>query len=219
MNARSIAAFLVIAAGSAGGLPTAHAGPGTGPLHVGAEAQVLPLGELADSVGDVDLVTSFAIAGLVDYAVHPNLHIGAAPRVIIGVRADDDDDDTEESSTQLDLAVRFTGRLPVSAGVDFLGYQAPGYSIFFLDEDANFYGVDDPTGFILGLGGGAAVKVTPTLSVIGELGYTFGFQGTSGGVSDGDGGDPDGGGVVSKASRDAFQTRFLHVGIGVQAAL
>jgi hypothetical protein len=214
MSIRSIAALLVIASGLAGAVPTADAGP----LHIGAEAQILPLGELADSTGDVGLATSFALAGLVDYAVHPNLHIGAAPRVIFGVRGDDDDDDTDESSTQLDLAVRVTGRLPVSAGVDFLGYLSPGYSILFLDEEANFYGVDDPKGFILGLGGGAAVKVTPTLSVVAEVGYTFGFQGTSEGGSS-DGVDPDGGEVVSKAARDAFQTRFLHVGVGVQAAL
>jgi hypothetical protein len=88
----------------------------------------------------------------------------------------------------------------VAPKLDLFGFVSPGYSILSLPDSADE--LDSPTGLVLGFGGGAKYAVTPTLSVVGELGYQLGFQGTS----------------VEGQDID-LKTDLLHIGVGIQAAL
>jgi hypothetical protein len=203
MNTKLLFASVTLAstAGLAGLASSAHAGG----LSVGGQVQLIPVAELTIDDGDdsesEDLNTTVGFAGIVEYAVHPNVSIGFAPRFIIGLEPDG----AEDSASQLDLSARITGRLPVAPKVDLFAYAAPGYSLIFPpDNDLIDFGT--PSGFILGFGGGAAYKVTPTLSVVGEVGYSLGFQSTT----------------VEALGQEAdadVKTNLLHIGLGVQAAL
>lgn len=207
MNTKILLASLATAGlATTAGLHSAHAEN----LAIGAQAQILPAGSVDIAVGDedesFDLKTAFGIVGTVDYRVHPNFSVGAAPRLIFGVKPDEADEDSD-SATQLDLAARLTGHFPVAPKIELFGYASPAYSFVFLpSEDGDDDEADDPSGFALGFGAGAAFKVTPALSVVGEIGYTLGFQGSSVETPIGDF-DVD------------FKTSFPHVGIGIQAAL
>jgi hypothetical protein len=167
-------------------------------IELGAQLQVMPFGSevevgAGDFSGSADLGTAFGIVGLADFAVHPNINIGAAPRLVFGIKGEDANEDAD-AATQLDLAARVTGHATVAPKLDVFGYASPGYSLIMIPDNED----DNPAGFILGFGGGAGYAVTPSLSVVGELGYTLGFQG----VDDVD-----------------FATKLLHIGVGIKAAL
>ena len=207
MNTKILVASLATAGlASAFGASAAHAEG----LKLGAQAQVLPFGSSleigdGDDSEDLDLSTAFGIVGTVDYAVHPNIDIGLAPRLVLNIIPDEADDD-DDSATELDLAARVTGHALVAPKLDVFGYVAPGYSIVMLPEGDDDDAFDDPSGLILGLGAGVKYAVSPTLSVVGELGYQLGFQGTS--IE------------FAGESFDAdFKTNLVHFGVGIQAAL
>jgi len=184
--------------------PAAHA---DGAL-VAAEFQFLPSGEIAleGNLGpirgstDVDTEAAYGVALVAEYPVHRYLTVGLAPRFLFNVKGEDAD----EGGTQLDLPVRVTGRFPVGRKAAVFGFVAPGFSIVFpgdWPEDA-----DKPAGFVLGFGGGAAFQVSPTLAVVGELGYTKGYQGGTDETLIGD-------------AEWTFAPSFLHLGIGLQTRM
>jgi hypothetical protein len=202
MNTKLLFASVTLAstAGLAGLTSSAHAGN----LEVGGQLQLVPAGSLefeVDGEGDSeDTDTAFGLVGIVDYVINPNISVGFAPRLVLGVAADGADD----SATQLDLAARITGRLPVAPKVDLFAYGAPGYSFTFPPEDADELGT--PSGFSLGFGGGAAFKVTPVVSLVGELGYSLSFQS----------------GTAEALGQEVdydYNANFLHLGFGVKAAI
>jgi hypothetical protein len=189
MNTKILLASLATAGlASAFGATAAHAEG----IKLGGQLQVLPASELEGENVSIDLKTSLALVGTFDYAVHPNIDVGAAPRIAFGLKPEEYDGD--ESLTQFDLAARVTGHTPVGAKVEVFGFVSPGYSIISSSDDDD----DSSTGLILGLGGGAAFAVTPTIALVGELGYTLGFQSVDG---------------------DKAASNLLHLGFGVQAAL
>jgi hypothetical protein len=206
MNQKILIASLIGSASLLTAAHAAHAAP-AGTIELGAQAQVLPLGSVSgnDSDDDLDYSTSFGIQLQGDYFVHPNVSVGLAPRFILGLKPDVDGYDGD-SASQLDLAARVTGHAPVAPKVDLFGFVAPGYSFVFLPDEANPFEIDNPSGFIVGLGGGASYQVTPSLAIVGELGYTLGFQGST--VE-----------LGSESTDVDYNSNFLHLGLGVKASI
>jgi hypothetical protein len=204
MNTKLLFASVTLAstAGLAGIASSAHAGG----LEIGGQVQVAPVGSVEfavdgdDDAESEDTSTAFGLVGIVDYVINPNISVGFAPRLLLGVQADGAD----ESATQLDLAARVTGRFPVAPKVDLFAYGAPGYSFTFPPSDNDALGT--PSGFSLGFGGGAAFKLTPVVSLVGELGYSLSFQG---GTAE----------ALGQEIDYDYKANFLHLGLGVKAAI
>jgi hypothetical protein len=189
MNTKILVASLATAGlASAFGASAAHAEG----MKVGGQVQILPASELEGENASIDLKTAFALVGTFDYAVHPNIDIGAAPRIVLGLKPADFDAD--DSLTQYDLAARVTGHAQVAPAFQVYGFASPGFSIITSPDDDD----DSSSGLILGLGGGGAFAVTPRLSLVGELGYTLGFQ---------------------SVDDNKVATNLLHIGFGVKASL
>lgn len=143
---------------------------------VGAQLQIVPGGEIEAEAfgleGSADLETAYGIAVIGEYVVHRHVTVGLAPRVVFGLKFDEDADD---SSTQLDIPLRATGRL-FFGKLAVHGYLAAGYSIIFVPDPSDDIELDDPSGFIFGLGAGAAYQLGDNLALSAELGYTAGSQ-------------------------------------------
>jgi hypothetical protein len=172
----------IIAAAALAGLAasaTAHAGG-----RVGAEVLLVPVGEATfDAPGEdaetADLAFAYGLGALAAYDVSPNFSIGFAPRLVLGIKGEDDEGD--EDITELDLAVRFTGHFPLApGGAELQLHAAPGYSWLFLPDVGEGPDVlGTPSGLVIGLGAGISVPVAPNVALVGDLTYTFGFQGTT----------------------------------------
>ena len=182
----------------------AHAG---GTL-VAAELQFLPSGEIHGDVGPFegtsDTETAFAVAAIADYVVTPNISVGLAPRFLFNIKGEDGDD----SGTQIDLPVRLTGRFPVGRKAAVFAYLAPGYSIIFPPDWPEQ--LDNPAGFVLGGGGGGAFQISRNLAVVGEIGYTKGYQG---------GTETNSTPLGDITVEWELDTSFFHLGVGIQTAL
>jgi hypothetical protein len=172
----------IIAAAALAGIAasaTAHAGG-----RVGAEVLLVPVGDATiDAPGEqaetVDLAVAYGLGALAAFDVSPNFSIGFAPRLVLGIKGEDDEDD--EAITELDLAVRFTGHFPLApGGAELQIHGSPGYSWLFLPDigdDDDLLGT--PSGLVIGVGAGISVPVADNVSLVGDLTYTFGFQGTT----------------------------------------
>jgi hypothetical protein len=143
---------------------------------VGAQLQIIPGGEVDTEIfgleAEGDLETAYGIAVIGEYVVHKHVTVGLAPRVAFGLKLDEDADD---SSTQLDIPLRATGRL-FFGKIAVHGYLAAGYSIIFLPDPSEDIDVDNPSGFLFGLGFGAAYQLGDNLALSAELGYAKGSQ-------------------------------------------
>ncbi len=202
MNTKLLFASIASLATTAGLASTASAG-----VEVGAQLQLLPMGELSTEVGnqtfETDADPTFGIAANVGYAITPNISVGFAPRLILNIKGEDSDEDSD-AATQLDLAARITGKLPVAPKLDLFAHVSPGYSLLFVDNLPDE--ASQPGGFGIAVGGGVGYKVTPTLSITGELGYSAAFLSSTTETPIGD----------VDANLD---TSFFHLGVGLQAAL
>lgn len=167
---------------------------------VGAQLQVMTGGEV-DGEGDLDgdLATAYGVVLSAEYPVHPNITIGLAPRVAFGIQLEDQDD----GGIMIDIPVRVTGRFVVLPKLAVYGFVAPGYSLVLPEEWPD--GVSDPSGFIVGLGGGVAFQIGRTLALVGELGYTKGFHSATIDLP-----------VVDDEDIDVAHS-YPHLGIGVQS--
>lgn len=122
-----------------------------------------------------DLDPSYGVAALIGYDVLPSLTVALAPGALFDVGYSNDGEGWSEEFTELDLAVRITGRLPVGRGVELQLHLAPGYS-WVLPSEENI----TPRGWIIGLGGGVSVPVSSRFTIVGEVGKTYGYQGVTG---------------------------------------
>jgi hypothetical protein len=178
---------------------------------VGVQVQVLPFVDSSvsddDSSASAELGPAFALAAQLGMRVTPNVSVAFAPRLTFGMSSEDTIGDGDEWR-QLDLAVRLTGHLPIAGGkAEAFGYLAPAYSVIFLPEpEYREITVDDASGLALGLGLGAAMEVTPTLLLVGDVGYSRGFQ-ESELHHDGESYDT------------SIQTHVVHVGLGIRGAM
>jgi hypothetical protein len=169
---------------------------------VGGQLQVLTGGEVDGEAGyDGDLDTAFAIAAIAEWPVHPNFTIGLAPRVAFGIKLEDQDD----GGIMLDIPLRGTGRYLVTPKVALYGFVSAGYSLIFPEEWPDRF--SDPKGFIFGFGGGAAFAVSPSIAVVGELGYTIGSHGGTIDVP-----------LLDDEDYEAGHS-YPHIGIGVQTRM
>jgi hypothetical protein len=208
---KSLARFTVPALLAAAAAPTlAHAGE----LHVGAQTLLVPHAEATleiteppTSFEEAPLDVSYGLAGTVDYELSEQLSLGAVARIVspLGI----DRDNVDGNTVGLDLSARLTARAPLHRRFEGLVHLSAGYSLLFLPEpDPGEVDAGTPRGLILGIAAGGAFALTPSLSLVGEVGYTFGFQETTLGLSGTD------------ASIDAaFRIDLVHIGIGAAYTL
>jgi hypothetical protein len=123
-----------------------------------------------------DTATAIGISGIIEARVTPNVSIGFAPNLIFNVKPTNDN----ESATEIDLPLRLAVGGDVAPSVRLYGFASPGYSILFLPEQRmSSVDLGDPSGFMIGFGGGAGFHVAPNVMVTGELGYQFRFLSTT----------------------------------------
>lgn len=170
MKTRIVLVSIMVGIALSGSLGSARAER----LRVGGSVSVLPVGEIEASVGNqsasADTEMATALGGVIEYQIGPNFAIGFTPRVIFNIKPED----AEESAEELDLVLRLIGNVPVGVNVDLYGFAAPGYSVLYVPDWPD--GVDDPAGFLFGLGGGVALDVNPQFRLAAELGYQLGGQ-------------------------------------------
>jgi hypothetical protein len=115
----------------------------------------------------------------------------------------------EENFTEVDLAARVTGRLPITAsGAELQLHVAPGYSWMIESDDS----MTTPKGRSVGVGFGLAVPLSAQLSLVGELGMVFGNHHTDKRGFFGPNQPP-----TVRTIEYSFDT--VRIGLGVQATL
>jgi hypothetical protein len=146
-------------------------------LSLGAQLELLPGGSVEFGAGGqsqtFDLETAFGLSAVFGVDITPNISIGAAPRVIFGIKGDDSEGNTSGSAfKELDLRGRAAVHGEIAPAVSLYGFVEPGYSwITNPDKDGSIPGV------VIAFGAGATYDVSSALFLSGELGYQIGFQG------------------------------------------
>ncbi len=170
--------------------PAAAAKQGT----FGLQLDLIPTGKLTARDGSrtdsADAATTFGVSAVLDFDVTPNFSLGVAPRLVLGVKPDA----AKDSANELDLRARAALHTAISPTAQGYAFLEPGYSMIFLPTGAK---IDNPSGFVLALGAGASFDVSPDVFLAAEIGYQFGFQGST------------------FQGRDIdFSSDLLHIGIG-----
>jgi hypothetical protein len=146
-------------------------------LWLGGNLGVSPIGTIKVGVGDQtasgDASAAVGVSGFIEYRVTPLFSIGFAPNILLHVQADGADD----SATALDLPIRLSIGGDVAPRIRVYGFASPGYSILYPPNNQG--DSTHPSGFMIGFGGGAAIRVAPQVQVTGELGYQFRFLSTT----------------------------------------
>jgi hypothetical protein len=169
--------------------PSAATEPDAGPHLVGVMFELLPVGTLSATAANkpdisADSIFAVAVAPFIDGAVSPYVALGLSPQMIFRVKADGA---TGESSKELDIRARVTGRIPLSPRARVFGRVSPAYSLILIPPAPPAAGsterVDRPTpkGFLIDATVGVEVAVLPKLFVISDVGYQAGFQSTADG--------------------------------------
>jgi hypothetical protein len=180
-------------------------------VSLGAQVDLLPYGKISggtDSASiDEDAAFAYGVAANLDFHLNRFLSIGLSPRMIFNVTSKDQDADQEDQDAleQFDARLRVKGEFPLGEAVDLYGYVAPGWSWILADD--NTFGpvhVDDATGLVVAFAAGAAIDLTPSFFLNGEVSYQLGFQQSNASVGPIDG-DFD------------FKSNYLSVGLGAGA--
>jgi hypothetical protein len=149
-------------------------------VRIGAELALLPVGKLtAETDSDkasFDSVVTLGVGGVLQIPLGNVFTIDFAPRIVFNVKSEDDTD----SATELDLRARLTAGGYVAPKARLYAALEPGYSFLFLPIDPP-PGVEmsDPSGFTFGIAAGAAFRVSRGVHLTTEIGYQFGFQGST----------------------------------------
>jgi hypothetical protein len=171
---KTLLAFAILSCGLAAS-PRAHAGE----LRLGAQVLFSPDGTHVYDVPGEEVLTnnlarSYGAAALFGYDVSRYLSVGLVPSLLLDVRFDREGG--PGSFDELGLSARITGRIPLGVGGTELQVQgAPGYSWMLEASDRR----TTPKGWTVGLGVGLAVPVSSHLSIVGDIGYTYGFHHTN----------------------------------------
>jgi hypothetical protein len=178
-------------------------------ISVGAQVELVPVGEISAGNDDVDFTGDtgfiYGVGANFDFYLNQYLSIGLAPRFLMNVTTKDQDEeqDDDDALTQLDLRARVKGEFPLGAAAHLYGYVAPGYSLIMADDnDFGPFTIDDAKGFIVAFAAGATFDVSANLFLNAEVGYQLGFQTTTASV----------GGLEADGD---FATNLLSVGLGV----
>jgi hypothetical protein len=149
-------------------------------VRIGGELALLPLGTLTAEVGSeeasFDSVVTLGVGGVLQIPLGEIFTIDFAPRIVFNVKSEEDTD----SATELDLRVRLTAGGYVAPNARLYAALQPGYSFLFVPIDPPA-GVEmsTPSGLTFGIGAGAMFRVSPGVHLTTEVGYQFGFQGTT----------------------------------------
>ena len=159
---------------------------------------ILPFGEIRTKEAEmnalkVDIDTGYGIGGAIDFDIARNVSLGFAPRYLFKVKGEPH----RASSKELDLAARLKAHFPASPRATLFGYLSPGYSMVYVPNGSIFSGLD-PSGLIVGIGGGADLMITPKAFITLELGYTWGFQSDS-----------------EAGFKYTYATNLMHLGLGL----
>jgi hypothetical protein len=170
---KTILALAILSSGLA-----APAAVDAGELRLGAQLLFSPDGTHTYDVPGDDVLTeslarSYGVAALLGYDVSRYLSVGLVPGALFGVGFDRESN--PETFTGLELSARVTGRIPLGGGgIELQIHGAPGYSWMLESSDW----LSTPRGWALGLGVGLAVPVSPHVSIVGEVGKTYGSHRT-----------------------------------------
>lgn len=135
----------------------------------GGELVVSPVGTLTsmrDGKSESDAFnTTYTLGGLFDFRALPFVSIGVAPSVIFNFHFGG-------NVTLLDLPVRLTLGGDVASGTRIYAFATAGYAHTIGLPKQDSLEVDEPeAGFLVGAGGGAAVRVAPRAFFTAEIGY------------------------------------------------
>jgi hypothetical protein len=180
-------------------------------VSLGAQVDLLPYGKISGGTDsttiDEDAAFAYGVAANLDFHLNRFLSIGLSPRMIFNVTTKNQDAGQEDSDAlkQFDARLRVKGEFPLGQMLDLYGYVAPGYSWILADD--NSFGpvhVNDATGLVVAFAAGAAIDLTPSFFLNGEVSYQLGFQQSNASVGPIDG-DFD------------FKSNYLSVGLGAGA--
>lgn len=128
----------------------------------------------------------------------PSLAVGASPQLVLKVK----ESGPVQSWTEYDLRARVTLVDPFASDSRLFARLSPGYSVLSPPSGFLPLGVSNPAGFVIDCSIGAETPLGRDEKLVADIGYQFGFRGTS--VD----------GQVVEA-----RTRFLHVGFGFALGL
>jgi hypothetical protein len=169
-------------------------------MRLGVVLSPMPMGTFKGGGADLDAKFAFGVMPTFDFGLNQFLFVGLAPQFIFNVTPDSA---TGDAGQELDLRARVGGIAKVADTIRLFGYAAPGYSIVMVPNKEA--GVDNPAGFVLGFAAGAALDLSSTVYLSGELGYQLGYQSAN---------DLD---VRLRAW--AAKTNYLHIGVGLGVRL
>jgi hypothetical protein len=177
---------------------TASSSPAAnGPVLLGLAFELLPAGTFTTNAQgksvDVDTDATAALAPFLDVPVTPWLALGVSPQFIFNVKGRAD----TQSGTEYDIRARVTVRDPIGANGRLYARLSPGYSILSTPSGTLPANVSDPAGLAVDFSVGAETPIGAHATLVLDIGYQLGFQGTSVNGKD----------IESR-------TRFLHVGMG-----
>lgn len=171
-----------------------------GGISAAARVDLVPVGTVAFSAGDIeaddDLAFAYGVSAQIDYWVTDQISVGFAPRYLMNVIGKEADDAGGDAASELDLLLRAQYNHTVNPQLQAYGFLAPGYSIIMPDSDDD--DVENPAGLAIGFGAGARYGINEKLFAVGELGYQIGMQSVE----------------VGDETAD-FTTSFLHIGVGI----
>jgi hypothetical protein len=160
---------------------------------LGVAFELFPVGTI-NGGNSVDADVTAALAPFLDVPLSPGVALGVSPQFLFKVKASGD----TQSATEYDLRARLTLREPVAPNARVFARLSPGYSIVSLPSGALPAGASDPSGFVVDFSFGTEAMLWPDTTLVVDVGYQLGFQGTS----------------VDGQEVD-YRTRFLHVGFGL----
>lgn len=152
-----------------------------------------------------DLKFAYGVGLTAGYAVIPGLSVGIAPQFIFGIK-EDVAGASPDAATEIDLMARIAYAYHVIPALAVYAEVLPGYSIIVLPDsqkNSNGASTDNPKGFVMAFGAGAAYDINDMFFVNLGIGYQIGFQSTSVQVT----------GVPGSSSMDT-KTSFLRIAVG-----
>jgi hypothetical protein len=149
-------------------------------LELGASVLPMALGHIGGGqqalIPSTDAAFAYGIGVSLSVRIVAGLSVGLAPQTVFNVKGQDD---AERSATEYDIMARVAYAHAVMPRLTVYGEVLPGYSVISLPSHlTNIEGstLNDPTGFVLGFGAGAALDLADMFFVNLGLGYQVGFQ-------------------------------------------
>ena len=125
-----------------------------------------------------DLKFAYGVGLTAGYAVIPGLSVGIAPQFIFGIKPDVAGAPSD-SAKEIDIMARIAYAYHVIPALAAYAEVLPGYSIIMIpDSWKNGMSMDNPAGFVIAFGAGAAYDITDMFFANVGIGYQMGLQST-----------------------------------------